>query len=97
MKNDFNRYGLVKTYDGINVAGISGARKTGLGTLLLPDQIYKQSAYGVSHMNKHALNCWKTLKTIEPQRNDEIYISVMVVKTEKINCMRTRLNPLFFF
>lgn len=37
MKNDFNRYGLVKTYDGINVAGISGARKTGLGTLLLPD------------------------------------------------------------
>ena len=38
MKNDFNRYGLVKTYDGINVAGISGARKIGLGTLLLPDK-----------------------------------------------------------
>jgi hypothetical protein len=38
MKNDFNRYGLVKTYDGIGVAGISGARKTGLGYLLLPDK-----------------------------------------------------------
>lgn len=38
MKNDFNRYGLVKTYDGISVAGISGARKTGLGYLLLPDK-----------------------------------------------------------
>ena len=44
MKNDFNRYGLVKTYDGINVAGISGARKTGLGTLLLPDK----RIYGIS-------------------------------------------------
>lgn len=38
MKNDFNRYGLVKTYDGIGVAGISGAKKTGTGTLLLPDK-----------------------------------------------------------
>lgn len=37
MKNDFNRYGLVRTYDGIGIAGISGARKTGLGYLLLPD------------------------------------------------------------
>lgn len=37
MKNDFNRYGLVKAYDGIGVAGISGAKKTGNGSLLLPD------------------------------------------------------------
>ena len=44
MKNEFNRYGMVKTYDGINVAGISGARKTGLGTLLLPDK----RIYGIS-------------------------------------------------
>lgn len=44
MKNEFNRYGLVKNYDGINVAGISGARKTGLGTLLLPDK----RIYGIS-------------------------------------------------
>lgn len=45
MKNDFNRYGLVKNYDGINVAGISGARKTGLGTLLLPDK----RIYGIAN------------------------------------------------
>lgn len=45
MKNDFNRYGLVKTYDGISVAGISGARKTGLGTLLLPDK----RIYGIAN------------------------------------------------
>ena len=38
MKDDFNRYGLVKTYDGIGVAGISGAKKTGNGSLLLPDK-----------------------------------------------------------
>lgn len=44
MKNEFNRYGLVKTYDGINIAGISGARKTGLGNLLLPDK----RIYGIS-------------------------------------------------
>jgi len=48
-------------------------------------------------MNKYALKCWKTLKTIKPQRKDEINLNVKVVKTEKINCMRTRLNPLFFF
>lgn len=46
---------------------------------------------------KYLFNCWKTLKTIKPQRNDEICISVTVVKTEKINCMRARLNPLLFF
>lgn len=38
MKNDFNRYGLVKTYDGIGIAGISGAKKTGSGNMLLPDK-----------------------------------------------------------
>lgn len=38
MKDEFNRYGLVKTYDGIGVAGISGAKKTGTGSLLLPDK-----------------------------------------------------------
>ena len=42
-------------------------------------------------------NCWKTLKTIKLQRNDEIYINVNVAKAEKINCMRARLNPLLFF
>ena len=37
MKNDFNRYGLMKNYDGINIAGISGAKKMGDGSLLIPD------------------------------------------------------------
>lgn len=38
MKNDFNRYGLMKNYDGINIAGISGAKKMGDGSMLLPDK-----------------------------------------------------------
>lgn len=37
MKDEFNRYGLVKTYDSIGIAGISGAKKTGTGSLLIPD------------------------------------------------------------
>lgn len=44
MKNDFNRYGLVKNYDRIGIAGISGAKKTGNGSLLLPDK----RIYGVA-------------------------------------------------
>lgn len=35
--------------------------------------------------------------TIRPQRRDEICSGVMVVKTERTNCMRARLNPLLFF
>lgn len=27
MKDDFNRYGLVKSYDGIGIAGISGSKE----------------------------------------------------------------------
>lgn len=42
-------------------------------------------------------NCWKTLKANKPQRSDEKRANVMVVKTEKIICMRARLNPLLFF
>lgn len=38
MKDDFNRYGLVKTYDGIGIAGISGAKRQGNGNLLIPDK-----------------------------------------------------------
>lgn len=44
MKNDFNRYGLMKNYDGINIAGISGAKKMGDGSMLLPDK----RIYGVA-------------------------------------------------
>lgn len=38
MKNEFNRYGLAKTYDGIGIAAISGARRQGNGNLLIPDK-----------------------------------------------------------
>jgi len=38
MKNDFNRYGLVKFFDGINIAGISSAKKVVNGNLLIPDK-----------------------------------------------------------
>lgn len=37
MKNDFNRYGLAKTYDSIGIAAISGAKRQGNGDLLIPD------------------------------------------------------------
>lgn len=46
---------------------------------------------------KNLSNCWETLKTIRLQRSDERRTDVKVMKIEKINCMRTRLNPLFFF
>lgn len=36
QKDEFNRYGLVKFLDGVRIASISGARKTGKGQLLLP-------------------------------------------------------------
>lgn len=38
MKNDFNRYGLVKSYDSIGIAAISGAKRQGNGDMLLPDK-----------------------------------------------------------
>jgi len=38
MKDDFNRYGLIKFYDGIRVAGISSAETLGDGSLLIPDK-----------------------------------------------------------
>lgn len=45
MKENFNRYGMAKAYDGIDIAGISGAKKTGTGSLLLPDK----RIYGVAN------------------------------------------------
>ena len=38
MKNDFNRYGLAKTYDSIGIAGISGAKRQGNGNYMIPDK-----------------------------------------------------------
>lgn len=38
MKNDFNRYGLVKDFDSIGIAAISGAKRQGNGNLLIPDK-----------------------------------------------------------
>lgn len=37
-KDEFNRYGLVKTYDGVAITGISSAKKLGDGSLLIPDR-----------------------------------------------------------
>lgn len=38
MKDEFNRYGLTKFFDGVKIAGISSAKKQGDGTLLIPDK-----------------------------------------------------------
>jgi len=38
MKNDFNRYGLVKLYGGMNIASISGAKKLANKLPIFPDQ-----------------------------------------------------------
>lgn len=38
MKDDFNRYGLVKNYDSIGIAAISGAKRQGNGNFLIPDK-----------------------------------------------------------
>lgn len=54
-------------------------------------------SYIVICMKNNLSNCWKTLKANKPQRRHETWSSVMVVKTEKIICMRARLNPLLFF
>lgn len=37
-KDEFNRYGLVKTYDGVAITGISSAKKLGDGSMLIPDK-----------------------------------------------------------
>lgn len=38
MKDDYNRYGLVKEYGGLLISGFSGARKSADGELLVPPQ-----------------------------------------------------------
>lgn len=38
MKNEFNRYGLMRFYGGVRIGYISGGRKTGDNQLLLPDK-----------------------------------------------------------
>jgi hypothetical protein len=38
MKDDFNRYGLVKFYNGVRIGAISGAKKTGDDQLLITDK-----------------------------------------------------------
>lgn len=38
MKDDYNRYGLVKEYGGCLIGGFSGARKAADGELLVPDK-----------------------------------------------------------
>lgn len=38
MKTEFNRYGIIPYYQGLRLAQISGAKKQGDGTLLIPDK-----------------------------------------------------------
>lgn len=38
MKENYNKYGLIKFYNGVRIGAISGAHKTGDGQLLLPDK-----------------------------------------------------------
>ena len=38
MKEDFNRYGLTKFFDGIRVAGLSAAKKVNGTQLMIPDK-----------------------------------------------------------
>ena len=38
MKEDFNRFGFITHYNGLDIAGISGAKKTANNELLVPDQ-----------------------------------------------------------
>ncbi len=38
LKDEFNRYGLAKTYDSIGIAAISGAKRQGNGNFLIPDK-----------------------------------------------------------
>ena len=44
MKNDFNKYGLVKEYGGLVIGGYSGAKRTADGQPIVPDK----SLYGIS-------------------------------------------------
>lgn len=44
MKDEFNRYGFVRMYDGVNITTISSAHKLGDGSLLLPDK----RVYGIA-------------------------------------------------
>lgn len=48
-------------------------------------------------MNNNTLNCWEPLKPHSLQHKDEKSLSVNVVKTEKSNVDRIRLNPKFYF
>lgn len=51
MKNEFNRYGFVKTYDSIGIAAISGARRQGNGNLLIPDKKIFGIAGKIGHLD----------------------------------------------
>lgn len=60
MKDDFNRYGLVKTYDGLGIAAISGAKKMANKQLLLPDKKIFGIAGKIGHLDmKGNLNVYE--------------------------------------
>lgn len=73
MKDEFNRYGLAKTYDGIGIAGISGAKKTGLGNLLLPDK----RIYGIAN-SIGALDMKGEVHTYQDMNNQSEKVHIML-------------------
>lgn len=74
MKNDFNRYGLVKFSDGINIASISGAKKLANGERLLPDK----KIFGIAG----------TIGTLDQKGDIRVY-ETMDNNAEKVNVKLT--------
>lgn len=82
MKNDFNRYGLVKFNDGINIASISGAKKLASGERLLPDR----KVFGVAG-KIGTLDQKGDIRTYETMDNNAEKVSVKITGFEYGYCI----------
>ena len=73
MKNDYNRYGLCPSFDGVQIAGISGAKTIGDGTPLFPDKLILGIAGKVGNLDMRG-----EVRTLQSEdTNDEsIHIKV---------------------
>lgn len=62
-------------------------------------QILKSQINALNGVNAcpFLFNCWNLLKTIKLKRKNEIYLSVNVMKIEKINCMTIWCKPKWSF
>ena len=62
-------------------------------------QILKSQINALNGVNAcpFLFNCWNLLKTIKLKRKNEIYLSVNVMKIEKINCMTIWRKPKWSF